>query len=161
MLIHYLRNAGIAQLFGLLFLVVVSLTWPGVETVAQAAETVTLPSQTVAPGKAGLTVNLELPAGFKLNKESPSTVSLKSGNKKVVAVSPQCAKKVPLTKVPLTLTMPVKEGQTELQATLRLNYCDEKSGLCFLREVILTLPVEVNKTAANKKLEIVYTVPAN
>lgn len=161
MFIHRLKKVRTAKVIGLILGIALGLTWHGGITSAKAAETVSLPLQAVAPGEAELTVNLELPEGFKLNQEAPSTVGIKSGNTKVVVVDGKYAKNFPVAKLPLSLKVPVKKGKTALQTRFRLNYCDEKLGLCFLKEVVLNLPVEVNKTATNKKLEMVYKVTAN
>jgi hypothetical protein len=134
---------------------------PGGVSSVEAAQTVALPAQAVAPGEATLTVNLELPAGCKFNQEAPSTLSLKSKDVNIAAVDVKYAQNQPMANLPLSLTVPVKEGKTTLEAKFRVNYCDEKLGICFLKEAVLNLPVEVNKQAANKKLEIVYKVPAN
>lgn len=125
---------------------------------AAAAEPVPLPPQSVAPGEASLTVDLKLPAGHKLNQEAPSTISLQSGDKKILTLDEKYTKNLPVANLPLCLTVPVKEGQTSLQTTYRLNFCDEKMGICFFKEGVLTLPVEVSKTAKSKKLEVSHTV---
>jgi hypothetical protein len=161
MLIHTRKNFRASKMLWLILIITLSLAGQGGFATLNAAETVTLAPQTVAPGEAALTVNLELPAGYKLNQEAPSTVGVKSADKKIIALEEKYAQNLPVANLPLCLTLPVQEGKTMLQATFRLNFCDEKLGVCFLKEVLLQLPVEVNKTAANKKLEMVYTVKAN
>ena len=157
----YQKHVGISVAFGLIMIIILSLVSPGGFPAAEAAETVALPTQAVAPGEAALTVNLELPAGCKLNQEAPSTLGLKSGDVNIVAVDKKYAQNLPVANLPLCLTVPVKEGKTTVQAKFRINYCDEKLGICFLKEAALNLPVEVNKNAPNKKLEIVYKLPTN
>ena len=157
----YPKSLGISVVFGLMMIMLLSLVWPGGFSSAEAAATVALPAQAVAPGEATLTVNLELPAGCKFNQEAPSTLALKSADFNIVAVDEKYAQNLPVANLPLCLTVPVKEGKTTLQANFRINYCDEKLGVCFLKEAVLNLPVEVNKNASNKKLAIVYKVPAN
>ena len=161
MLIFSNKKLRTPKALGLILVIALGLAMHVGFSTAEAAETVALPPQAVAPGEATLTVNLELPAGYKLNQEAPSTVGVKSGDKKIVALDEKYAQNLPVANLPLCLTVPVKEGKTTLQATFRLNFCDEKLGLCFLKEAVLTLPVEVSKTATNKKLEMGYTVKAN
>jgi hypothetical protein len=161
MLNHQQKNLRISKTLWLILVISLSLTGLGGFATADAAETVTLPLQTVGPGDVALTVNLALPAGYKLNQEAPSTVGIKTGDKKIVALEEKYAQNLPVANLPLCITVPAQEGKTTLQATFRLNFCDEKIGVCFLKEIVLHLPVEVNKTAANKKLEMVYTVKAN
>jgi hypothetical protein len=145
-------------LLGLIAIFCFTFAWQGNTLTAEAAETISLPAQAVAPGEATLTVNLKLPEGCKLNQETPSTVGLKSSDAAVVTLDPQYAKDVPVANLPLVLTVPVKKGKSTLQATYRLNFCDEKLGVCFFKEAVLTLPVEVKKSTKNKKLAIEYKV---
>ena len=130
----YQKHIGISVAFGLIMIIFLSFVWPGGFSAAEAAETVALPTQAVAPGDAALTVNLILPAGCKLNQEAPSTLGLTSGDVNIVAVDKKYAQNLPVANLPLCLTVPVKEGKTTLQANFRLNYCDEKLGICFLKE---------------------------
>lgn len=155
---YYRKNYLPLVLFMLFLVICCNFVWQSIISPAEAAETVSLPTQAVAPGEATLTVNLELPEGCKLNQEAPSTLGLKSGDVAVVALDPKNSQNLPVANLPLCLTVPVKEGNTTLQAAFRLNFCDEKLGLCFYKEAVLHLPVEVNKTATNKKLHIVYKV---
>jgi hypothetical protein len=155
------KRGGSAVALVLVIIIFSGFVRPGGVSSVEAAQTVALPAQAVAMGEATLTVNLELPAGCKLNHEAPSTLGLKSQDGNIVALDAKYAQPQPLANLPLSLTVPVKEGKTTLAAHFRVNYCDDKLGICFLKEAILNLPVEVNKQAANKKLEIVYKVPAN
>ena len=161
MLIQCLKNLRALKTLRLILVILFGLALHGGFSAADAGETVSLPPQAVAPGDATLTVNLELPAGYKFNPEAPSTVGIKSGDKKIVPLDEKYAQNLPVAKLPLCLKVPVKEGQTTLQATFRLNFCDEKLGVCFIKEAVLNLPVEVSKTATDKKLEMVYKVKAN
>jgi hypothetical protein len=156
MVISRPKNLRATVALGLFLIVLLHLTLVNGYAPAQAAQTVDLPVQSVAPGEAALTVNLELPAGCKLNQEAPSTFSLESADINIAAVDEKSAKNLPVANLPLSLTVPVKEGKTTLQAAFRLNFCDEKLGLCFLKEAVLNLPVEVKKSVPNKKLAIVY-----
>lgn len=120
------------------------------------AETITLPPQTVAPGEVQLTVNLTLPPGHKLNAEAPSTLIISAKDQAVVAVDKKFSGNLKAADLPVTLKVPAKEGKTTLQAEFKLNFCDDKVGLCFMQDAVLQLPVEVTKTADNKKLAITY-----
>ena len=156
MLRCYQKKSMITKISWLILILLFNFTWVAGYSPAEAVETVSLPAQTVAPGEATLTVNLELPAGCKLNQEAPSTLGLKSSDVNIAAVEQKYAQNLPVANLPLCLTVPVKEGKTTLQANFRLNFCEEKLGVCFFKEAVLTLPVEVKKAVANQKLAIVY-----
>jgi hypothetical protein len=155
------KNLTTSKSLWLILGITLWLSLHGACTKAQAGEAVTLPPQTVASGDASFILNVELPAGHKLNQEAPSTVGISSGDKNIVALDDKYSQNLPVANLPLCLTVPVKEGKTTLQATFRLNFCDEKLGICYLKEVQLTLPVEVSKTSKNKKLEMTHKIKAD
>jgi hypothetical protein len=153
---YYRKNFLPEALLGLLLFFGCTFAWQIITPPAEAAETISLPAQAVAPGEATLTVNLQLPEGCKLNQEAPSTLGLQTADAAVVALDEKYAQNLPVANLPLCLTVPLKEGKTMVQAAFRLNFCDEKLGLCFFKEAVVNLPVEVSKTSTNKKLEVVY-----
>ncbi len=102
----YPKSVGISVVFGLMMIFLWSLVWPGGFSSAEAAETIALPAQAVAPGDSTLTVNLELPAGCKFNQEAPSTLGLKSADFTIVAVDEKYAQNLSLANLPLSLTVP-------------------------------------------------------
>mgnify|MGYP005841546267 CR=1 FL=1 len=142
----------------LLLAVLLALSLVGMGAGVPAADTITLPSQQVAPGEVKLTINIALPPGNKLNDEAPSAVALSAGDDKVVKLIPKTFDKLAAAKLPLTLKLPVREGQTSITADFRINFCDDKVGLCFMQNATLVLPVEVSKKSANKDLTITYQV---
>jgi len=121
-----------------------------------AADAITLPPQTVAPGEVQLTVKLTLPPGHKLNAEAPSTLILSAQDQAVVAVAKKYPGNLQAKDFPVTLKVPAKEGKTIIQADFKINFCDEKNGLCFMRDAAIQLPVTVSQAAAPKNLEIDY-----
>ncbi len=144
-------RVAVALLFSLFLTSVLFRGFP-----AGAAETVTLPSQTIAPGQVQLTVKLVLPPGHKLNAEAPSTLILTSQDQNVLKVDKKFAGNLTAANLPLKLQVPAKPGQTTLQAEFKINFCDDKVGLCFMRDATVQLPVQVSKDAKNKTLELLY-----
>jgi len=125
---------------------------------AGAADVITLPPQTVAPGQVNLTVKVVLPPGHKFNPEAPSSLRLSSQDQKVLKVKKTFAKSLTAANLPVKLKVPAKPGQTTLQAELKLNFCNDQGGLCFMRDATVELPVQVAKDAPGKVLEILYEV---
>lgn len=140
------------------FVVCLLLLATGGLSAVHGAETITLPPQTVAPGKVQLTVNLTLPPGHKLNPEAPSSVLLTSQNQAVAGLDKKSYGNLRAKSFPLTLRVPVKPGQTTIQADFKINFCDDQMGLCFMRDATLQLPITVDKNSPQKKLEILYEV---
>ncbi len=119
-------------------------------------DAITLPPQTVAPGEVHLTVKLTLPPGHKLNAEAPSTLIISAQDQAVVAVAKKYPGNLKASDFPVTLKVPAKEGKTIIHADFKINFCDEKAGLCFMRDAAIQLPVAVSKTATQKNLQIEY-----
>ena len=108
--------------------------------------------QMVKPGSATLTVQLELPEGYKLNHPAPSAV--------VVASSPaQIASQQVFShpKFPLAVPLKVSEGQTTLSVSLAIYYCESvKGSLCYFKEVRLNVPIKVTKDADSNEITAGY-----
>ncbi|HYP27659.1 MAG TPA: thioredoxin-like domain-containing protein [Blastocatellia bacterium] len=103
-----------------------------------------LPVQEVEPGDATLALQLELPAGYKLNAQAPSSV----------AVGDQVFRN---PRFPLSVPIKLGEGGTTLQATFVLYYCEaEKESLCYFKEARLTLPVKARKGSGARQLSATY-----
>ncbi|HVF89465.1 MAG TPA: thioredoxin-like domain-containing protein [Blastocatellia bacterium] len=119
-----------------------------------------LPAQEVEPGDASLSLRLELPPGYKLNPQAPSSVAVGSSKKQVVELmdgggEPERVFRSP--RFPLTLPIRVGEGETTVQARFVLYYCEsEKESLCYFKEVRLTLPVKARKGAGSRQLTATY-----
>jgi thiol-disulfide isomerase/thioredoxin len=115
-----------------------------------AGEIVEIPTQSVEPGAASLTLQLELPRGYKLNPLAPSAVAVTTqpGAPEQVLRNP----KLPLT-VPVTIT----EGENALRADFTVYYCEaEKETLCYFKEVRLNIPVSAKKGSGTSKLSAAY-----
>jgi thiol-disulfide isomerase/thioredoxin/DNA-binding beta-propeller fold protein YncE len=114
-----------------------------------AGETIELPVQTVEPGDATLTLNLELPKGYKLNALAPSAVVVASvGGADQVIRNPQ---------FPITAQLKLSEGESTVKADLVIYYCEsEKESLCYFKEAVVSVPVKVKKGAGSRVLTATY-----
>jgi hypothetical protein len=113
-------------------------------------EIVEIPAQSVEPGAASLTLQLELPPGYKLNPLAPSAIAVTAqpGTPEQIVRNPN----LPLT-VPVTLT----EGETALKVDFTVYYCEsEKETLCYFKEARLNIPVSVKKGSGTSKLSASY-----
>jgi sugar lactone lactonase YvrE len=112
-------------------------------------EIIELPAQSVEPGAASLTVQLDLPAGYKLNPLAPSAIG--------VSIDPNQAGDV-FRNPKLPITVPVKiESDTNLRVDFTLYYCEsEKETVCYFKEARLNIPIVVRKGAGSSKLQAAY-----
>ena len=107
-----------------------------------------MPEQSVEPGEATLTLRLELPAGFKLNPQAPSAVSVDAGGGEQTFRNP---------KFPLTIPVKISEGNGVVKADFVLYYCEtDKESLCYFKEARLSLAVKATKGANNRGLAATY-----
>ena len=115
-----------------------------------AGQIVEVPEQSVEPGDTTLTLQLDLPAGFKLNPQAPSAVTVHSGGADQTFRNP---------KFPLTVPVKIPDGVGMIKADFVLYYCEtEKESLCYFKEARLSLAVKATKGASKQGLAATYRV---
>jgi len=120
-------------------------------------ETIELSPQSIEPDDATLTLQLELPTGYKLNKLAPSAVTVTSSQEQVVSLASGTNQSFVNPDFPLSIAIKAREGETSIQLGLVVYYCEsEKESLCYFKETRLILPVKVSKGVGNKKLVAGY-----
>lgn len=120
-----------------------------------AGESVDLPAQVIEPGDATLTVQLELPAGFKLNEQAPSALSVSSSEPAILSIEAQQPFRNP--RFPVAVPIKVSEGDAIITAELVLYYCESaREALCYFKEARLTIPVKARRGAGTRKISVAY-----
>jgi hypothetical protein len=120
-----------------------------------SGETIELAEQSIEPGEANLTVQLELPPRYKLNKLAPSAVTITSSQEQVASLG--AGQSFANPDFPLVIPIKASEGETSIQLGLVVYYCETaKDSLCYFKEARLNLPVKVSKRAGNNKLVAEY-----
>ncbi len=116
-------------------------------------EAIQLPGQTLDVGDATLTLQLELPAGYKLNPEAPSSVAVAASQKQIIRLEGASEKTFHKPQFPLNLPIKTSPGETSLQVNYVVYYCEAtKESLCYFKEVRLAIPVKVLPGAGHRKL---------
>jgi thiol-disulfide isomerase/thioredoxin len=122
-------------------------------------ETIMLPLQTVEPGEVLLTVQLSLPDGYKLNTLAPSSISISSSEERVASFTPEGQQVFRNAKFPLIMPLQVNEGNTFLNISLVIYYCQSAlESLCYFKEVHLNVPVSINRGAGSNKIIANYSL---
>jgi thiol-disulfide isomerase/thioredoxin len=112
--------------------------------------------QTIEPGEATLKLQLELPAGYKLNALAPSAVAVVPAQKQIVSLKDE-GENIRSPKFPLSIPVKTVEGETTIEARYVIYYCESaKESLCFIKEAKITLPVKVKKGAGNRNISATY-----
>jgi len=114
-----------------------------------AGQVIDLPEQAVSSSKPTITVNLELPPGFKLNPLAPSSVTIRAaGQKPEIIRNPT---------FPLDIPIQLGEGPTQVIAEFTVYYSQvEKESLCYFKEVQVRVPVKFKSGEGGRQVRIAY-----
>ena len=119
-------------------------------------ETIELGQQSIDPGDASLTLQLELPSGYKLNKLAPTAVTATSEGV-VLSLGSESHRSFANPTFPLNIPISAREGEASIELGLVVYYCESaKDSLCFFKEARLKLPVKVIKGSGKNKLVAEY-----
>jgi len=119
-------------------------------------ETIELGQQSIDPGDASLTLQLELPSGYKLNKLAPTAVTATSQGE-ALSLGAGSAQSFANPTFPLSIPISAREGEASIELGLVVYYCEStKDSLCFFKEARLKLPVKVSKGSGKNKLVAEY-----
>ena len=122
-----------------------------------AGETIELPAQSIEPGDATLTVQLELPAGYKLNAQAPTALTIAASTGQAVNLTGGAEQVFSNPRFPVSFPVKVSEGEGVLRADFVVYYCEAvKESLCFFKEARVSIPVKVVKGSGNHTLSATY-----
>ncbi len=106
------------------------------------AGTITLPVQTIAPGKGNLVLDLQLPAKHHLNKDAPQRIQMRVEGEGVKL----SAADLRGTKISLPLRVPleaVKSGEGTVITSAAVYYCSDTNGTCLVRSLRFKIPYKI------------------
>lgn len=126
-----------------------------------AALQVGLPPQTVAPGASNLRVTLTTPAGYHLNSQAPSKLTLSASNPAVAELGETTLLwATDDGSVSLPVPVALREGTATLTGTASIYYCRTGGeALCFIQQVELSLPLTVATGASAAEPQLSYLLP--
>jgi thiol-disulfide isomerase/thioredoxin len=120
-------------------------------------EVIELPSQSIEPGEGSLTLQLELPDGYKLNALAPSALTISTSQNQVVAFSAGAEQTFRNPHFPVEIPIKVGEGDGSITADFVVYYCEAtKESLCYFKEARVSIPVKATKGSGNHKLSAPY-----
>jgi hypothetical protein len=122
-----------------------------------AGEVIELPAQSVEPGDATLTLQLELPAGYKLNGQAPSALTVATAQNDVVTLKGGAEQTFSIPNFPVTVPLKISEGEATVRADFVVYFCEAvKESLCYFKEARLSIPVKARQSAGSHKLSASY-----
>jgi DNA-binding beta-propeller fold protein YncE len=141
-----------------------------VETAALPnSDEITAPEQTVAPNSSvGLTIQVDLPAGYHLNPMAPQryVATVESGGEFVTLPDARDGKlshASPDLRLPVRIKLATKKpGRAELKLQLSLFYCrEDNTGTCRINTLVWRMPVTVTPGATVSELTLKGSVPGS
>jgi sugar lactone lactonase YvrE len=116
-----------------------------------------LPPVEVAPGEGIVTLAIDLPEGYKVNEEAPSSVTIVvSGG--IASFGEGLDQSLTGAVLPVDLEAEFAEGSGRITADVILLYCrDDSEGLCIIEQVRFSQPVTV-RSGADGTVELPHTV---
>jgi thiol-disulfide isomerase/thioredoxin len=122
--------------------------WPNLEEVS-------LLGQTLRPGQGRLTLNIEIPAPYKLNPASPLEYRLE-----INSSSPQVGKRTTVKdgQFPLQIPLTLTTDKADVRVAVSFVYCrDGEEGVCVIKSLRWTVPVQTARDGS-EELQIDYTL---
>jgi len=120
-------------------------------------ETIELPAQSIEPGDGTLTVQLELPPGYKLNALAPSALTIASAASPILNLASGAEQVTSNPNFPVSIPIKVSEGEVTIRADFLVYYCEAaKESLCYFKEARVSIPVKVVKGSGNHNLSATY-----
>ena len=123
-----------------------------------AGEITMLEPVSVSAGGASLVLDYSLPAGYKVNQDAPSSVSI-SGGDSVARLAAGSTGDITGTDLPVTIPIDLTEGQDTVFIDVTLVYCREDAqSLCFIDRMRYEIPLTVTSSGSDDQIRLTRTI---
>lgn len=113
---------------------------------------------TLASGKGTIVVDYDLPAGYKINDDAPSSVVVSAGSA-VVGLAEGIDGYITGSDLPATVDVELNAGQDTVLIDVTLVYCREDAqSLCFIDRTRYEVPITVAASATGSAITLVRTI---
>lgn len=117
---------------------------PPPDAAAYPGTVVELPAVTVGKGEGAVRLAIELPYGYKINEDAPSSVTVSVSGLEIT-LADGMEQSLTGAKLPVDLAAMFGAGSGVITADVTLLYCREDSeGLCIIEQVLFSQPVIVS-----------------
>lgn len=142
---------------------VTTIVLRGVEAFDPPAEykgdVVLVPSHNVNAGQASLVLGYDLPSGYKVNEDAPSSVVV-AGGSAIVALDGDTAGDITGTKIPATVSVVLAEGSGTALFDVTLIYCRaDATSLCLIDQVRYQVPLTVGPEGTSSRIVLDRSEP--
>jgi len=122
-------------------------------------DAIDLAAQSIEPGDATLTLQLALPAGYKVNAQAPSALTVTAPQNSVVTLTGGAEQAFSNPNFPISIPIRVSDGEATIRAEFIVYFCETaKESLCYFKDARVSIPVIVKKGAGTHKLTAAYNL---
>jgi thiol-disulfide isomerase/thioredoxin len=119
---------------------------------AYAGDVIQVPSQTANAGQASLILEYELPDGYKVNEDAPSSVVIVRGAS-VASLASTTAGDITGTPIPASVPLVLAEGSDTVAFDVTLIYCrSDATSLCLIDQVRYEIPLTIGPEGASSQV---------
>ncbi len=120
---------------------------------------VTLDPQTSSAGAGVITLDVQVPEGYKFNGLAPFSADWHPDGVVVQIAEENRSQRIIEPEMPLTVPVTLAEGEAALSVDLYIYYCEAiNENLCFLDRLRVNAPVSVDGAAGQPALRVEYAV---
>ncbi len=140
-----------------------TLVLKGVEAFDPPAEfggdLVVLPETSVAAGPGSLVLDYQLPEGFKVNEDAPSSITVSSGGT-VVSLDGSDPFDLTGTTLPVGVAVTFEEGSATSHFDVTIIYCSvDATSLCYIDRVRYEVPLVVGASGPSSQITLPRSIP--
>jgi hypothetical protein len=122
-------------------------------------EVIALDPVSGAAGQATIVLNYQLPDGYKVNEDAPSSLVV-AGGKVLLDLSAGETGDLTGTKLPATVSVDLVEGAGDVILDVTLIYCEiVATSLCLIDQVRYELPLDIGPAGPSTQIVIQRTIP--
>jgi DNA-binding beta-propeller fold protein YncE len=122
-------------------------------------QVIALPAVSADAGQATIVLDYHLPAGYKVNEDAPSSLTV-AGGKTLLDLSAGETGDLTGTMLPASVLVDLFEGSGDVSVDVTLIYCEsESTSLCLIDQVRYEIPIVVGPEGLSTQIAIERTIP--
>jgi thiol-disulfide isomerase/thioredoxin len=126
---------------------------------AYSGDIIKVPAQPANAGQASLILEYDLPDGYTVNEDAPSSVVV-AGGSSVVALASEAAGDITGTQIPAIVPIVLSEGSDTVLFDVTLIYCrSDATSLCLIDQIRYEVPLDVGAGGASSQLVLTRPGP--
>ena len=109
-------------------------------------------------GAASVVINYELPDGYKVNEDAPSSLTITTGGN-IISLPTGSSFDLTGTKLPVSVAVDLAEGEETVTLDVTLIYCEAvATSLCLIDQARFVVPMDVGPTGPTAQITLKRTI---